>query len=298
MKFASTALVIALALPLFTGCGGGGGGGGGGSGDPPNTPTPSPVIIGDTATFAGSRADYSIARTSTGYTVTDKRTNTATSLGSVITTMRFTDITLNLTVGTKATTMMSMSDVNALLDLYMVMLSRVPDANSFVRLMEDSKAGITMTQMANSLYSQAILHPELTGYSDSITKTSDFVTLVYKHAFGRTGASAPTVGELETWSDRIDTDGITRGALMLEMLVAARSGSGSLGGDINVVTLLNNKNLVGKFFAIRQGVNYNSESESLIRRTAIAAAVTSTDTDAAKALIGFTDASFDLLEIK
>jgi hypothetical protein len=300
MKFDSRAITIAIAL-LIAGCGGGGGGGGSGnSGGSTNTTTPAPStstppapVVIDTATFSGTRADYSVARAGNGYTVTDKRTGAATTTGSTITTLHFSDIAINLTAGSKAAAM-GTTDVNALIDLYIASLSRVPDADTLISLINRRSAGTTMAQFADELYAQAILAPALTGYSSSITKTSDFVEAVYKYAFGRTGASAPTVGEVATWSARIDMNGISRGALILEMVNSARSGSGSLGGVGDVVSLINNKLTVGRFFAIEQGINFLSADESLNRRSAIATAVTPTDINAAKALIGFTDASFNL----
>lgn len=304
MKFDSRAITVAIAL-LIAGCGGGGGGGGGdstsqtpstptnpSSNTPPTTTPTTPVVV-DTVTFAGTRADFSIARTGSGYTVTDKRSSVGTPIGSAVTTLQFSDITINMTVGAKAAAM-GTTDVNALIDLYMASLSRVPDADTVVSLINRRSAGTTMAQLANEFYAQAILNPTLTGYSSSITKTSDFVEAVYKYAFGRTNATAPTAGEVATWSARIDTNGISRGALILEMVEAARSGRGTLGGDASVVSLINNKLAVGRFVAIEQGVNYVSADESLNRRTSIATAVTPTDINAAKALIGFTDASFNL----
>lgn len=302
MKFDSHVVAVAIAF-LIAGCGGGGGGGG--SGDttspapntPPNTstntpPVTTPVVI-DTVTIAGLRTDYSITRSGSGYTVKNSATSAVTNVDSAVTTLRFNDITINLTAGSKAAAM-GTAGVNELIDLYIASLSRVPDADTLVSLINRRSAGLTMAQLANELYAQAILNPSLTGYSDSITKTSDFVEAVYKYAFGRFGATAPTAGEVATWSARIDTNGISRGALILEMVTSARSGSGSLGTDGNVVALLNNKLTLGRFFAVEQGINYNSVDESLNRRTAIATAVTSTDINAAKALIGFTDASFNL----
>jgi len=289
MKFDSRAIAVSIAL-LVAGCGGGGGGGGGGDTSPP---AQNPPVVVDTATFAGTRNDFSIARAGSGYTVTDKRTNAVTNVGSTITTLRFTDITINLTVGSKAATMGS-AGVNALVDLYIASLSRVPDADSLASLITRHSAGTTMAQIADELYAQAVVHPALTGYSSAMTKTSDFVEAVYKNAFGRTGATAPTAGDVATWSARIDTDGITRGALILDMVNSARSGSGTLGGDATVVSLLNNKLTVGKYFAIEQGINYNSRDDSRNWRTSISLAVTSSDTTAAITLINMTDTSFNL----
>lgn len=312
MKFDSRVIAVAIAI-LVAGCGGGGGGGGGGSDSssqtpstptnpssntPPTTTTPTTPVVVETATFAGTRSDFSIARTGSGYMVTDKRSSIGTPVSSTVANLQFSDITVNMTVGTKAAAM-GTEGVNALIDLYIASLSRVPDADTLVWLINQRNAGVTMAQLADAFYAQAILNPTLTGYSDSITKTSDFVEAVYKYAFGRTGATAPTAGEVETWSARIDTDTprISRGALILEMVQSARSGSGSLGGNATVVSLINNKLAVGRFVAIEQGVNYIAEAESLNRRTSIATAVTPTDTNSAKALIGFTDPSFNLTSL-
>lgn len=300
MKLRFHALLLAIVL-LVAGCGGGGGGGGGSGGgggggnDPaPSTPPASTPVTTGIVTFAGSRGDYSVVLAGGNYTVTDRRDSTVIHLdGASTNALRFSDITVNLTIGPKATALGAPAR-NQLIELYMAMLSRVPSADSLSYWIDQRNAG-TMEQVANNLYAEAIRNPELTGYSAALTKTSDFVTAVYKYAFGRSGATAPTAGQVATWSARIDTHGISRGALVLEMLASARSGSGDLAAPA-VVQLLNNKIAVGEYFGAQQGLNYNSADEALVRTTAIASAITSTDTVTAKALIGFTDANFNLLQ--
>jgi hypothetical protein len=59
-----------------------------------------------------------------------------------------------------------------------------------------------------------------------------------------------------------------------------------------VADLLDNKYTVAKYFAVQQGLNYGSPSQSITSTIAIAAAVTPTSTSAATSLIGVSDTSF------
>jgi peptidyl-prolyl cis-trans isomerase A (cyclophilin A) len=56
-----------------------------------------------------------------------------------------------------------------------------------------------------------------------------------------------------------------------------------------VADLLDNKITVGKFFSIQEGLNYNTDTDSITQGMAIAALVTATDILAAKAKISVTD---------
>ncbi|MFA9274290.1 MAG: hypothetical protein ACEQSE_05385, partial [Candidatus Aquirickettsiella gammari] len=56
----------------------------------------------------------------------------------------------------------------------------------------------------------------------------------------------------------------------------------------------NNKVELGKYFSVQQGLNYPTPEESISKTTAIVAAVSSTNTSTAKALVGVNDQYFDL----
>ena len=276
MNLKSFLLASILALPL-AGCGGGGGGGG--------SPEPLPIVaplVNGVASMAGSRGEYTIAKVSGGkYSVTDRTNNSVTNVVDA-TAIGFSDVTINLGIGDKAVAL-GMTNVQSLIELYIAFLKQVPDADSLSLWIG---RGLTLGDAADQLAQ--------TGYSASLTN-AEFVTAMYKNVFGRFGTTAPTSTELQFWTSRLDKVGlnlgITRGALVLEMLAAARSGSGDLATQ-PIVNLLDNKVTVGQYFAVQQGINFNAESSS--RRAAIAEAVTATDVAAAKGLIGFSDSAFNL----
>lgn len=288
MKHSSLAMAIAVGL-LVIGCGGGGGGGSGGNTTPGTPSTETPVQAG-VASFSGGRPDYSVARVGAGFSVTDRRTNGVTSVSGA-NAIRFSDLTINLGIGDKAVAL-GATRLKSLIELYMACLGRVPEADSLVTGIGQLMAGQTMTQVADRLYAEAILLPAVSGFSASMIHT-EFVEAVYKNVFGRFGDTAPASADVATWSNRIDKGGISRGALVLEMLEAARAGSPGL-ASATTIQLLDNKAEVGDYVAVRQGITYNSAADSVARTQAIAAAVTSTDMSAAQILLGFSDASFNL----
>jgi hypothetical protein len=74
------------------------------------------------------------------------------------------------------------------------------------------------------------------------------------------------------------------------MLVSARSSTGDPEWG-RVPTLLDNKVAVGTYFAVQQGINYNTPEESISKTIAIAAHITSTDISLAGNMINVWDRS-------
>lgn len=291
MNLKSFLLASILVLPMV-GCGGGGGGT---AESTESLPIVAPVVNG-VASVAGSRGEYAIARVAAGkYSVTNQVNSSVTNVVDA-TAIGFSDVTINLGIGDKATAI-GTTRLNAIVELYMALMNQVPDADSlaiWIDNIDPLKGGLTMGQAADQLQAQAILAPAETGYSPSMLN-AEFVTAVYKNVFGRFNSTAPTVAEVQAWSSRLDKvgliSGISRGALVLEMLAAARSGSGDL-ATAPAVSLLDNKVSVGRYFAVEQGINFNADSSS--RRADIAAKVTATDVTVAKGTIGFSDTAFNL----
>ena len=296
MRINSLAMAVAIGL-LLAGCGGGGGGGGGGGSSPatgtPTTgePATSAPVVGGVATYAGSRSDYSIVRTSSGFTVTEKRNNSVTTVTGA-TSIRFSDMAINLGIGDKAV-VFGAERLKSLIELYTAFMNRVPEANSLSAWIDQAQAGQSMAQIADRLHAEAILVPAASGLSAAMTH-SEFVTAVYKNVFGRYGDTAPSPAEVASWASRIDKGGdLTRGGLVITMLAATRAAPGEP-GNAAVIQLLDNKADVGDYVAVRNGVTYNAAEESVVRTKAIAAAVTTTDKSAAMAQLGFADTAFNL----
>lgn len=248
-----------------------------------------PVVSGSVATFSGNRSNYTIARTTSGYSVTEKSLGVPSNFsGSTVDTFKFDDVTINLAVGTKAASI-SASDLNSLIELYIAYFNRVPDADGMSYWIGQLKAGMSLAQIGQSFYNAAVQYSSLTGYSASMTN-ADFVKLVYKNVLGR---STPDADGLNYWSAAL-TDGTqTRGSLVKTMLESAHSFKGNTTYGW-VADLLDNKVTVGTYFAVQQGITYNSPNDSISKGMQIATAVTQTDTSAAKALVPTADPSLNL----
>jgi hydrogenase maturation factor len=303
MKFNAIAMAVAIGL-LVAGCGGGGGGssgasggsngggsGGGGSGGTgqvePVTDGPistAPVVSG-VATFAGARGFYRISRVGSDFQVASTRVSNV-SLVSGAQFIRFQDIKVNLGIGDKAVAI-GPATLKSLIEVYIAFFRRMPDADSVSAAIDQLEGGQALTQIADKFYGQAVLEPALTGFNMGMLN-SEFVIAVYKEVFGMTGATAPAAADIESWTSRIDKGGITRGALVVLMLSAAREGYPGLSAA-DTLALLDNRADVGDYVAVQQGISYNTADESVSRRTAIAAAVTSTDKTVALSMLGFSD---------
>lgn len=286
MKLNSLAMALAIGL-LIAGCGGGG------SGTTSSAPSASIPVQAGVASFSGLRGEYSIVRINNDVAVTNLSSNSASTVrGAQV--LRFTDMRVTLGIADKAVTFGAYK-TKELIEMYMAFLGRVPDADSLATWIDRMSAGQTVAQVAENLYAEAILAPDVSGYSAAMT-TTEFVTAVYKNAFGRFGENAPAVTDVENWANRIGKGGISRAALILAMLAEAHSGTSDLASP-GIAQLLENKIAVGDYFAVQQALSYNAAEESLLRTKEIAAAVTPTDFLVAQGKIGFVDAAFNLRSI-
>lgn len=247
------------------------------------------AIADSVATFSGNRSNYTVAKTSTGFSVTDKSLGGQTTVDpSVVKSLKFADVTINLGVGTKATSIPA-SDLNALIELYIAYFNRVPDADGMSYWIDQFKAGATLAQIGQSFYDAAVQYSSLTGYTASMTN-ADFVTLIYKNVLGR---STPDTEGLNYWSNAL-RDGLeTRGTLVKTMLASAHSfkANPTYGW---VADLLDNKVAVATYFSVQQGLTYNTPSDSISKGMQIAAAVTQSETASAKALVPTADSTLNL----
>jgi hypothetical protein len=242
----------------------------------------------DIAVFAGNRSNYSIAKTTTGYTVTDKTGSEATRTLGNVQSLKFNDVTVNLGITDKAQNIAS-ADLNSLIELYIAYLGRVPDADGLSYWIDQFNSGHTLDDIGKTFYSAAIQYPDLTGYSSTMTD-ADFVRIVYKNVLGRTSVDADG---LNYWTTSLASGAQTRGTLVKTILGSAHTfkGDATYGA---VADLLDNKIKVGIAYAVQQGITFNSAADSVSKGIAIAAATTSTSTAAALGLYGIVDSSFSL----
>lgn len=209
--------------------------------------------------------------------------------------IQFSDMTVDTTVGDLAKSL-SADAVKKIVELYVAYFNRVPDAEGMNYWMSQYKAGVNIEQIGNSFYSAAIspTFSALTGYSASMTDET-FVRAVYKNVLGR---SEVDQDGLNYWTKALalpagSAGAETRGTLIETMLNAAHGFKGNAGFGY-VADLLDNKFAVGKYFALDQGLSYNTPEETYQKCVKIAEAITATDIQAAITLIGVSDADFVL----
>ena len=272
--------VLAAAAAALTSCGGG-------------TSTPVDMSPQSTAhdmgstTFTGNRANYTITKTTTGYTVKDNVGSDGTmTFPSTTQSLVFSDYTVNLGVGTKANSIPA-ADLKLLVELYVAFFNRVPDGDGLSFWIDQFMAGRSIDQIAESFYVAALQASSVTGYSATMTN-SDFVRVIYRNVLGRSGSTAPPDADVAFWAGEIDSGRSSRGSLIRVMLGSAHSFKGNATWGW-VADLLDNKYTVGSYFAVQQGLNFKTATENITRGTAIAAAVTSSATAAALTLIGVND---------
>nr|WP_315487077.1 DUF4214 domain-containing protein [uncultured Undibacterium sp.] len=242
-------------------------------------------------TFAAVRNNYKITRTAAGFSVKDNVGSGGTINISTTGNAKFSDVSVNFSVGDKSKTITA-ANLKTLIELYVAFFNRVPDADGMSFWIDKIKAGMTVDQLSSNFYDAAVGFTSITGYSASMTN-EEFVRIIYKNVLGRSGTTAPPDADVAFWAGELASKRSSRGNLVATMLNAAHEFAGNAEWGW-VPQLLDNKVAVGNFFAIQQGLNYNSPEESISKGMEIAKAVTPTDTSAAKAKIGVTDVLFDL----
>lgn len=209
--------------------------------------------------------------------------------------IQFSDMTVDTTAGDLARSLAA-EGVKKIIELYVAYFNRIPDAEGMNYWMSQYKTGTSIEQIGKSFYAAAIspTFSALTGYSAAMGDEA-FVRAIYKNVLGRTDVDQEG---LTYWTKALalpaGTVGAeTRGTLIESMLNAAHGFKGNSEYGY-VADLLDNKFAVGKYFALDQGLSYNTPEETYQKCVKIAEAITATDTQAAITLIGVTDADFVL----
>jgi Bacterial Ig-like domain/Domain of unknown function (DUF4214) len=243
----------------------------------------------DTVTYTSSIAQYALSKSGTSVVVRDVRGTDGTDTLISIERLKFTDKTVNLTIQSEATSVPT-ADVNRLTELYVAFFNRVPDADGLEYWIGQFKNGQTIKSIADSFYSAGLNYSSLTGYTAGMNN-ADFVNVVYRNVLGRTGG-ADAEG-LAYWTTELASGRESRGSLVSSILTAAHNFKGDATWGW-VANLLDNKVAVARTFAIDSGLGYLTPEESISQGMAIAAAVTSTGTAAAVALMGVDLANLNL----
>lgn len=235
----------------------------------------------DTAIFNGNVNNYKLTHSGATYIVTAKSGGDGSDTLSNIESLRFNDMTVNLSIQALASSA-PQSQVQRLVELYVAFFNRVPDADGLAYWIGEVKAGRSINLVAESFYEAGIQYTELTGFSANMSNTA-FINVVYRNVLGRSdGADAEG---LAYWNEKLADGSESRGSLVSTILDAAHGLKGNLAWGW-VANLLDNKIAVAKTFAIDWGLGYASSNDAITNGMAIAAAVTHTDTSAALTLIG------------
>lgn len=235
----------------------------------------------DTVVFNKKASDY-VIRTEGGKYLVQTKIGLGISYSlDEIETIRFSDISLNLSIQNKAT-LVPQEDLLGLIELYVAFFNRVPDANGLSYWISQLLEGVKLNQIADSFYSVGIAYTDLTGFSKDMSDT-DFINTIYRNTLGRKlGADADG---LAYWKGELSSDQVSHGSLVLRILEAAHGFKGNAEWGY-VADLLDNKISVAKIVAVDWGISYNSDLESINKGIAIAAAVTSLDISDALTLVG------------
>lgn len=233
--------------------------------------------------YAGARGDFSIHKTSDGFSVLDKRALGHNETITQIEHLVFSDLSVNLMIKANAASIPT-STLDSLIELYIAYLGRVPDADGLNYWIGQAKQGMSLDQMGEVFYSAALQYPLQTGYTEGMSN-ADFVKIIYKNVLGRTGITAPPDADVAYWAGQLSSGAASKGTLIKTMLTSAHSFKGDATWGW-VADLLDNKITVSKIFAIDDGLSYNLAADSVSHGIAIAAAVTATDISAALQLIG------------
>jgi hypothetical protein len=243
----------------------------------------------DTAVYSGNLANYTLTKTGGSYSAAANTGIDGTDTLSNIESLKFTDFTVNLEIQASAASI-APSTLQRLEELYVAFFNRIPDADGLAYWIGQFKNGSTVNQIADIFYSAgaSATYSSLTGFSTSMTNT-DFINVFYKNVLGRPeGADA---GGLAYWSGKLADGSSSRSSLASDILTAAHTfkGDATYGW---VANLLDNKAAVANKIAVNWGLNYNTDAYT--HGVTIAAAVTSTSTDAAIALVGLTASDMQL----
>jgi uncharacterized protein (DUF1800 family) len=257
------------------------------------TLTAPPEIGALSAKFTGLRSNYTILKSSSGYTVTDNIGSDGTvNIAITVTSLVFKDIQINLSIAEQSK-LISDKDLASLIELYIAYFNRVPDANGLSYWIGRFQSGMSLEDIGKSFYDAALPYSTQTGYSANMSN-GDFVNIVYKNVLGR---ATPDPEGYNYWTNSLNSGSETRGTLIRTMLNSAHSFKGRT--DYGwVADLLDNKIEVGKEFSVTQGISYNDNTESVTKGMAIASSITPTDTSVAKnivtSLIGLTPTAKDI----
>ncbi|WP_395009996.1 DUF4214 domain-containing protein, partial [Undibacterium sp.] len=244
----------------------------------------------DTVNFKGKLSDFKITRDGAGFQIQNLKGTEGLDKIMNAEALKFEDLSVNLTIKSNAASIPE-ATLDRIIELYVGFFNRVPDADGLNYWINQNKAGMSITQIANSFFEAGAQYTAQTGYSANMSST-DFVNTIYKNVFGRS-AGADAEG-LNYWKAGLDSGKETHGSLMVTMLDSAHRFKGDAQWGW-VANLLDNKISVGEIYAVNLGLTENVATDAITKGISILQAVTPTDYTAALQLIGVTELNISLI---
>lgn len=196
----------------------------------------------DTAHYSSSSSHYKLVADQSTVTVQDKvEANGLDTLVSVEQ-VQFTDLMLDTTWFTNAASVAA-SQFTDLTDMYIAYFDRAPDAVGLFYWASRLSDGMTLQEIAKSFFVQ----PETLATYPANQTTTEFVTQVYGNVLGRD----PDQPGLNYWTNSLQTGGVSKDEFVLAIIYGARASTGSP----TDVQYLANRNLVGKDYAVTEGLS-------------------------------------------
>lgn len=242
----------------------------------------------DTIYYTTSLKAFKVNRVEDSVVIQGMNNSSNRDVAFSVETLRFSDYSVNLSIQANAK-LISTQNLRTLEELYVAFFNRVPDADGLNYWIKQIQKGMNIAQIAESFYTAALQFSKETGYTESATNT-DFVRIIYKNVLGRFAETAPPDADVNYWATNLNNGTVSRGQLVNSMLLSAHTYKGDKTWGW-VADLLDNKVSVANYFALQNGLNFNSDQESISKGMAIASQVNATDINAAIQLIGLsTDA--------
>lgn len=196
----------------------------------------------DTALYAGPSSHYKLVVGPSTVTIQDKVVADGLDTLVSIEHTHFMDRTLDTSWFTKAASVPA-SQFTDLTDMYIAYFDRAPDALGLFYWASRLSDGMTLQEIAKSFFVQ----PETVAAYPAGQTTEQFVTEVYDNVLGRN----PDQPGLNYWVNSLQTGGVSKDEFMLAIIYGARAETGSAAD----VQFLANRNLVGKDYAVTEGLS-------------------------------------------
>ncbi len=232
----------------------------------------------DTASYLSPVRDFTVTVTPAGSTVIvqDKVAGEGNDSLSGIESLGFSDGTLLDVSWFTKTAQLSHDQLSDLIAVYVAAFNRAPDALGLAFWGGRLADGMSLSDIARSFFTQ----PEAVALYGPALNTHDLVASVYANVLGRW----PDTGGLAYWNDELERGELDRDDFLLALINGAQATPASAGD----AQLLANKEAVGAYFALTQGLSNVAAARAVMAgvdesAASVAAAMASIDGLAASA---------------